>query len=99
MTSHSLVSLEGDDIVIRITPVGLQTVTEQGVLSTFWVEKNSFRRVEVTNMEKWRRAFFRALVREREDGATPVMLMLDECLKWAAEQGEEGIKIEGIHDD
>ena len=99
MTNHSLVTLEGADIVIRITPEGLKSATEQGVLGSFWLEKNRYRQVEVTSMEKWRRALFRALIREREDGATPVMLMLDECLNWAAEQGEEGIKIEGIHDD
>lgn len=96
MTDHSLVSLEGEDIVIRITPEGLRHATEQGVLCTFWVMKKDFRKVQVVDMEKWRASMIRALTRETDNGDCPVMVMLDECLEWAADQGEEGIEIEGI---
>ena len=99
MTEPKLVQIDGSDIVIRITPEMLRHATEQGVLSTFSVQKNDFRLVEVMDMEKWRRAIFHALCREQENGDTPVHLMLDECLEWACEQGEEGVRVEGVHDD
>lgn len=91
-----LLSIEGEDIVIRLTPGALKFMTENGVLSTFLVSANRFRDVKVTDMKKWRSEVFYALARERENGDTPVYLMLDACLKHAVEQGADGISIEEV---
>lgn len=91
-----LVSLEGEDIVIRITPDALTFATEHGVLCTFIPQTGNFRGAQITDLPKWRDAVLRALKREKENGDTPVHLMLDECLEHALEQGEEGIWVEGI---
>lgn len=93
-----LVGLEGDDIVIRITPDALRFASENGVLSTFFVEKNDFRKVKITDLVVWRKEILEALRREFENGDTPVHLMLDGCLEYAVEQGGNGIWIEGVHD-
>jgi hypothetical protein len=91
-----LVSIDGDDIVIRVTLDALVHATEQGVLATFSKLKNDFRTVKVHDPVAWRDAIVRALRREKENGDTPVHLMLDAALEYAADQGEEGISIEGI---
>jgi hypothetical protein len=91
-----LVSVEGEDIVIRITPSALTFASEHGVLCTFVPQTGNFRRAQVIDLPKWRDAVLRALRREQENGDTPVHLMLDACLKHALEQGEEGIWVEGI---
>lgn len=91
-----LVRVEGDDIVIRITPDVLTHATEHGVLCTFIPQTGNFRATQITDLPKWRDAVVRALRREQENGDTPVHLMLDEALEYAADQGEEGISIEGI---
>lgn len=93
-----LVTLEGEDIVIRITPDALRFASEDGVLSTFSPQKNDFRKVRVTDLAAWRKEVLNALRREAENGDTPVHLMLDGALEYAAEQGGEGIWIEGVHD-
>lgn len=93
-----LVSIEGEDIVIRITPDALRFASEHGCLSTFSVAKNDFCKVRVTDLAAWRKAILMALRREEENGDTPVHLMLDGCLEYAVEQGDEGIWIEGVHD-
>lgn len=94
--ADELVHLEGDDIVIRITPAALKFASENGVLCTFSTYTNAFRRVTVTDLAVWRGAVVRALRREEENGDTPVHLLLDTALEYAAEQGEEGIEIEGL---
>jgi len=94
--SRELVSLEGDDIVIRITPDALKFASENGVLATFSKIKNNFRKVSVFDVAAWRMEVLHALRREAENGDTPVHLMLDSCLEWAVEQGAEGIAIEGV---
>ena len=91
-----LVTLEGEDIVIRITPDALRFASEHGVLATFSKLRNDFRAVSVFDLPAWRKEVLTALRREAENGDTPVMLMLDECLQWAVEQGAQGISIEGI---
>ena len=91
-----MVRIEGQDIVIRITPAALLFASENGCLCTFSKQKNGFRTVTVTGIVKWRDAVVRALLREKENGDTPVHLMLDDALEYAAEQGEEGICIEGV---
>lgn len=91
-----LVRLEGEDIVIRVTPAVLKFASENGVLCTFSVQKNDFRKVKVTDLSAWRDAIVRALRREAENGDTPVHLLLDAALEHAADQGEEGIEIEGL---
>lgn len=91
-----LVHLEGDDIVIRITPDALTFATEHGCLCTFSVEKNDFRGVQITSLPRWREAIVRALTREEENGDTPVHLLLDAALEYALEQGEGGVWVEGI---
>lgn len=93
---RELVSLEGEDIVIRITPDALKFASENGVLATFSKLKNDFRKVSVFDVPVWRKEVLCALRREAENGDTPVHLMLDSCLEWAVEQGAEGISIEGI---
>ena len=96
MNTPDLVTLEGDDIVIRITPDALRFASEHGVLATFSNLKNDFRTVKVHDPVAWRDAIVRALRREKENGDTPVHLMLDDALEYAAGQGEEGISIERI---
>ncbi|MDA8251645.1 MAG: hypothetical protein M0Z28_21085 [Rhodospirillales bacterium] len=91
-----LVSIEGDDIVIRITPDALRFASENGVLSTFCPQKNDFRTVRVTDLAAWRAEMISALNREFENGDTPVHLLLDSCLQYAVDQGGEGIEIEGV---
>ena len=91
-----LVDIEGQDIVIRITPAALLFASENGCLCTFSQQKNGFRTVKITDILKWRDAVVRALRREKENGDTPVHLMLDDALEYAADQGEEGIIIEGV---
>ena len=91
-----LVTLEGEDIVIRITPDALRFASEHGVLATFSKLKNDFRTVHVFDLPTWRKEVLQALRREADNGDTPVMLMLDECLQWAVEQGADGISIEEI---
>lgn len=91
-----LVTIEGEDIVIRITPDAFRFASENGVLSTFWKAKNDFRKVRVTDLPKWRAEVVLALKREADNGETPVTLMLDSCLEYAVEQGAEGIEIEGV---
>ncbi|HEY4153529.1 MAG TPA: hypothetical protein VGM38_09430 [Pseudolysinimonas sp.] len=91
-----LVRIEGDDIVIRISLDALVFATEQGCLCTFSKLKNDFRTVHVHDPAQWRDAIVRALRREKENGDTPVHLMLDDALEYAADQGEEGVSIEGI---
>ena len=93
---QELVAIEGEDIVIRITPDALRFATEHGCLCTFSMEKNDFREVKVTDLAAWRDAIVRTLRREKDNGDTPVHLMLDAALEYAADQGEEGISIEGI---
>lgn len=94
--SDELVSLDGNDIVIRITPDALKHITEQGVLATFDPKKNDFRAVRVTDAAAWRNEVVTTLRREAENGGTPVHLMLDGCLQWALEQGPEGLEVEGV---
>lgn len=94
-----LVAIEGDDIVIRITPDAITHATEHGVLCTFIPQTGQFRASQITDLPKWRDAIMRALRREQENGDTPVHLMLDCCLEHALEQGEEGVWVEGITDD
>ena len=91
-----LVGLEGDDIVIRVTLGALVFATEHGCLCTFSRIKNDFRKVSVHDPVAWRDAILRALRREKENGDTPAHIMLDAALEYAADQGEEGISIEGI---
>ena len=94
-----LVAIEGEDIVIRITPGALTHATEHGVLCTFIPQTGNFRAAQITDLPKWRAAVVNALRREQENGDTPVHLMLDACLEHALEQGEEGVWVEGISDD
>ena len=96
MNTPDLVTLEGEDIVIRITPDALRFASEHGVLATFSKLKNDFRTVHVFDLPTWRKEVLQALRREADNGDTPVMLMLDECLQWAVEQGADGISIEEI---
>lgn len=91
-----LVRIEGEDIVIRVSLDALVFATEHGCLCTFSQIKNDFRMVKVHDPVQWRDAIVRTLRREKENGDTPVHLMLDEALEYAASQGEEGISIEGI---
>ena len=91
-----LVNVEGEDIVIRISSKALVYATEHGCLCTFSNLKNDFRTVKVHDPAAWRDAVVRALCREKENGDTPVHMMLDDALEYAADQGEEGISIEGI---
>lgn len=91
-----LVTVEGDDIVIRVSLDALVFATERGCLCTFSKLKNDFRTVKVHDPVQWRDAIVRALRREQENGDTPVHLMLDDALRYAADQGEEGVSIEGI---
>jgi len=90
-----LVRVEGEDVVIRITPDALTFASEHGCLCTFIPQTGSFRAAQVVDIEKWRDAVVRALRREKENGDTPVHLMLDAALEHALEQGEEGIWVEG----
>ena len=94
--ADELVHIEGEDIVIRITPAALKFASENGVLCTFSTHANRFRRATVTNLPAWRAAIVRALRREEENGDTPVHLLLDAALEYAADQGEEGIEIERL---
>lgn len=96
LVPRELVTLEGDDIVIRITPSALVFASEHGILATFSQLKNDFRKVHVFDVAAWRNEVVRALLRESENGDTRVHLMLDDALRWAMEQGAEGISIEGI---
>jgi hypothetical protein len=91
-----LVTIENGAIVIRIDMDALVHATEQGVLATFSKLKNDFRKVSVFDKEAWQKEVLLALLREAENGDTPVHIMLDDCLRWAVEQGPEGISIEGI---
>jgi hypothetical protein len=91
-----LVQIEGDDIVIRITPDALTHATEHGALCTVIPQTGNFRCAQITDTGKWRDAIVRALRREQENGDTLVHLMLDAALEHAMEQGEEGIWVEGI---
>lgn len=93
---RELVSIEGGDIVVRVTLDALVFASENGVLATFSKLKNGFRTVKVHDPVQWRDAIVRALRREKENGDTPVHLMLDDALEYAVDQGEEGISIEGI---
>jgi len=91
-----LVSIEGEDIVIRITPAALTHASEHGVLCTFMPQTGNFRAAQITDLPKWRLAVLYALRREKENGDTPVHIMLDGCLEYAMEQGEEGLWLEGV---
>lgn len=92
-----LVSVEGDDIVIRVTPGALVFATENAeALCTFSERKNDFRTVKVDDPVQWRDAIVRALRCEHENGDTPVTLLLDAALLYAVEQGEEGVTIENL---
>jgi len=91
-----LVTIEGDDIVIRVTPTALKFATERGPALELWDdEAGRFRKVEVTDLPAWRRGVLRALRDEEENGDTPVHLLLDAALRHALEHGEPGISIEG----
>lgn len=96
--SRELVSIEDNDIVIRVTLDALVHASENGVLATFSKLKNDFRKVRVFDKRVWRDEVVQALRREAENGDTPVHIMLDDALRWAVEQGPEGISIEGILD-
>lgn len=90
-----LVCMEGDDIVIRITPYALQFATENGPALEFWHEgENRFRKVTVTDLSKWRDSVLRVLRREKENGDTLVHMTLDAAVREAYEQGEEGVEDE-----
>ena len=91
-----IISLDGDDIVIRVSLPALVFATEHGCLCTFSTTKNDFRTVKVTDPVAWRDSILRVLRREKENGDTPVHLLLDAALEHAADQGEEGISIEEI---
>ena len=91
-----IISLDGDDIVIRVSLPALVFATEHGCLCTFSEKKDDFRTVTVTDPVAWRDAIIRVLRREKENGDTPVHLLLDAALEHAADQGEEGISIEEI---
>lgn len=91
-----LVSIEGDSIVIRITPEALTFATEHGPALEAWDDENgAFRKVTVTDRAAWRDGVLRALRREAENGDTPVHLMLDAAVRCAYEQGEEGVHVDG----
>lgn len=90
-----LVQIEGDDIVIRVSLAALIFASEHGCLCTFSQLKSDFVKVKIIDPVQWRGAIVRALRREQENGDTPVHLMLDDALKYAVDQGEEGIEIEG----
>ena len=92
---RELIAIEGDEIVIRVSMDALVFATEHGPALEAWSDEHSrFRGVKVTDPRKWLVSVFRALRREAENGDTPVHLMLDAALRYAAEQGEEGIEIE-----
>lgn len=96
LAPSELVRIEGDDIVIRVSLSALIFASEHGCLCTFSERKGDFRTVKVVDPTQWRDAIVRALRREQENGDTPVHLMLDDALEYAADQGEEGINIESI---
>lgn len=92
-----LVSLEGEDIVIRITPDALKFATEQGPALEEWNDDTgALRKVEVTDIAVWRAELISALRHEQENGDTPVHLLLDAAVRAAVEDGAEGIAIEGV---
>ena len=92
-----LVSIEGEDIVIRITPDALKFGTEHCPLFERWSDATgAFVAVTVTDAAAWRDAVVRALRREQEDGTTPVHLLLDQAVFHAFEMGEDGIDAEGV---
>jgi len=92
-----LVSIEGGDIVIRITPQALKFGTENCPLIQEWSGTfATYRKVTVTDIAAWRDAIIRELRREQEDGTTPVHLLLDRAVAKAFEGGEEGVDEEVV---
>lgn len=92
-----LVAIEGDDLVIRVSLDALVFATEHGPALEAWSNEHTrFRSVKVTDPKTWQKSVLGALRREAENGDTPVHLLLDNAVRYAAEQGEEGVEIEGV---
>lgn len=95
-----LARIEGDDLVIRLPMAALITATEHCEdLATFDDEKGDYRKVKVTDPKAWMQGVVRELNSESDDGTTAVHLLFDKAFVGATDQGEEGIWIEGVHDD
>ena len=94
-----LAKIEGDELVIRLPMEVLITATTHcDDLATYDEEKGDYRKVEVTDPQAWMKAVVTELNSESEDGTTPVHIMFDKAFSEAAEQGAEGLRIEGIDD-
>jgi hypothetical protein len=94
-----LAKVEGDELVIRL-PVGAVITATSGCdrLSTYSEMHNRYREVKVTDPAAWMAEVARELNREAEDGTTLVHIMFDTAFDRAADQGAEGIWIEGSDD-
>ena len=87
-----LATIEGEDIVIRITPKALLFGTENCPIIQKWsTEYNKYYKIKVRDMVSWRDSVIRELLREKEDGTTLIHLLLDKAVVNALENGEEGI--------
>ncbi|MGH6714582.1 MAG: hypothetical protein ACREDC_00160 [Bradyrhizobium sp.] len=94
-----LVEIEEGDIVIRITREALVFASENhpGV-ATFDSSLNDFRKVSITDPDKWRDEIVCILRRESESGETSIDRLLDNAVLEAVEWGAEGIRIQGVID-
>lgn len=95
------VEIEGEDIVIRLSPDALIAATQGSPATEHYLDgdddtEGHFANVEVTNIAEWRNAVIWELHRESEDGTTLVHEMFDRAFERAIEGGAEGIKISGL---
>jgi hypothetical protein len=93
--SQGLVSLEGGEIVIRLTADANAFAWQTGM----WADGRSGYPQEtpptVTDKAAFLRAVYAELTKEEENGDTPVHRMLDQALRDVFEQGCEGVDWDG----
>jgi hypothetical protein len=90
---HEIVTIEGDELVIRLNRQTLTTATEHcPSLIRYMEEEAHFSEVRVTDHAAWLKEVAAELRREAEDGTTLVHLMFDKAFFRAAENGADGIE-------
>lgn len=84
------VKLSKTRITIEIDPDTLKFATENH--PEFY--DGETRGVTVKNKAEWMKSVYESLLEEQEDGSTLVSLMLDNAIRVAVENGEDGINYE-----
>ncbi len=86
-------------ITIRISAADLKRAAQRspGLLETFDGETGDFLLPKI-DAKVFAKEVWRELIREDEDGSTPVTDLFDKCFNEACERGADGIRMPTDHD-